>query len=98
LLLVVLGCAVIRPFSWPEAVAAVPAAAVVIAARTRRPGCAITRSCRYWRGSGLRGAEAADLRLDDIDWRAGEIAVTGEGSRTERLRCRPRPGRRWPHG
>jgi integrase/recombinase XerD len=34
---------------------------------------------------GLRGAEAAGLRLDDIDWRAGEIAVTGKGSRTERL-------------
>jgi integrase/recombinase XerD len=33
---------------------------------------------------GLRGAEAAGLRLDDIDWRAGEIAVTGKGSRTER--------------
>src|SRR5580704_15605240 len=34
---------------------------------------------------GLRGAEAAGLRLGDIDWRAGEIAVTGKGSRTERL-------------
>lgn len=34
---------------------------------------------------GLRGAEAAGLRLDDIDWRSGEIAVTGKGSRTERL-------------
>jgi integrase/recombinase XerD len=34
---------------------------------------------------GLRGAEAAGLRLDDIGWRAGEIAVTGKGSRTERL-------------
>ena len=34
---------------------------------------------------GLRGAEAAGLQLDDIDWRAGEIAVTGKGSRTERL-------------
>jgi integrase/recombinase XerD len=34
---------------------------------------------------GLRGAEAAGLALDDIDWRAGEIAVTGKGSRTERL-------------
>ncbi|HEX7163355.1 MAG TPA: site-specific integrase [Trebonia sp.] len=34
---------------------------------------------------GLRGAEAAGLRLDDIDWRAGEIAVAGKGSRIERL-------------
>jgi integrase/recombinase XerD len=34
---------------------------------------------------GLRGAEAAGLQLDDIDWRAGEIAVTGKGSRAERL-------------
>jgi integrase/recombinase XerD len=34
---------------------------------------------------GLRGAEAAGLQLDDIDWRAGEIAVAGKGGRTERL-------------
>ena len=34
---------------------------------------------------GLRGAEAAGLQLGDIGWRAGEIAVTGKGSRTERL-------------
>jgi integrase/recombinase XerD len=34
---------------------------------------------------GLRGAEAAGLRLGDIDWRAGEITVTGKGSRAERL-------------
>src|SRR5258706_5686823 len=38
---------------------------------------------------GLRGAEAAGLQLGDVDWRAGEIAVTGKGSRTERL---PPPG------
>ena len=25
------------------------------------------------------------MQLDDIDWRAGEITVTGKGSRTERL-------------
>ena len=47
---------------------------------------------------GLRGAEAAGLRLDDIDWRAGEIAVTGKGSRTERLPLLARPGRRSPRG
>jgi integrase/recombinase XerD len=29
--------------------------------------------------------QAAGLQLDDVDWRAGEIAVTGKGSRTERL-------------
>lgn len=34
---------------------------------------------------GLRGAEAAGLQLEDIDWRAGEVAITGKGDRTERL-------------
>ena len=34
---------------------------------------------------GLRGAEAAGLKLGDIDWRAGEVTVTGKGSKTERL-------------
>ena len=34
---------------------------------------------------GLRPGEVASLRLDDIDWRAGELAVTGKGHRIERL-------------
>lgn len=34
---------------------------------------------------GLRAGEVADLRLDDIDWRHGEIAVIGKGNRAERL-------------
>jgi len=34
---------------------------------------------------GLRGAEAAGLRLADIDWLAGEITVTGKGSVTETM-------------
>ncbi len=34
---------------------------------------------------GLRRGEAARLRLDDIDWRAGEISVVGKATRTERL-------------
>ncbi|MGP3962623.1 site-specific integrase [Nonomuraea sp. 3N208] len=34
---------------------------------------------------GLRSAEAAGLRLDDIDWRAGGIVVCGKGSWVERL-------------
>ena len=34
---------------------------------------------------GLRAGEVAALRLNDVDWRAGEIVVRGKGERTERL-------------
>jgi site-specific recombinase XerD len=34
---------------------------------------------------GLRAGEVAALRLEDIDWRAGEITVQGKGRRSERL-------------
>jgi site-specific recombinase XerD len=34
---------------------------------------------------GLRAAEVAALRLDDLDWQAGEIAICGKGDRLERL-------------
>jgi integrase/recombinase XerD len=34
---------------------------------------------------GLRAAEVAALRLDDIDWQAGEIVVRGKGRTEERL-------------
>jgi len=34
---------------------------------------------------GLRAAEVAGLRLDDFDWRAGEISVRGKGARVDRL-------------
>jgi len=34
---------------------------------------------------GLRSAEVAGLRLDDLDWRAGEIVVRGKGGVEERL-------------
>ncbi|MFU8842098.1 MAG: tyrosine-type recombinase/integrase, partial [Nitriliruptoraceae bacterium] len=34
---------------------------------------------------GLRAGEVAALRLDDIDWRAGELVVHGKGRRVERL-------------
>jgi integrase/recombinase XerD len=34
---------------------------------------------------GMRRGEVAALRLDDIDWRAGELLVRGKGSRVERL-------------
>jgi integrase/recombinase XerD len=34
---------------------------------------------------GLRASEVAALRLDDIDWRAGELLVRGKGNRLDRL-------------
>lgn len=34
---------------------------------------------------GLRGAEVAALRLDDVDWGRGELLVRGKGARVERL-------------
>ena len=34
---------------------------------------------------GLRAGELAALRLEDVDWRAGEIEVRGKGGRRERL-------------
>lgn len=34
---------------------------------------------------GLRANEVATLRVDDLDWRAGEITVHGKGNRTDRL-------------
>jgi integrase len=34
---------------------------------------------------GLRRSEVAGLRLDDIDWQAGELVVRGKGARQDRL-------------
>jgi integrase len=34
---------------------------------------------------GLRAGEVAALRLDDVDWRRGELLVRGKGDRHERL-------------
>jgi integrase/recombinase XerD len=34
---------------------------------------------------GLRVAEVTALRLEDLDWRAGELVISGKGNRQERL-------------
>jgi integrase/recombinase XerD len=47
----------------------------------RRDRAIVLLLCRL----GLRGGEVIGLRLDDIDWRAGEIVVTGKGGRRDRL-------------
>jgi len=36
-------------------------------------------------GLGLRRAEVAGLDIEDVDWQAGLITVTGKGARTDRL-------------
>jgi integrase/recombinase XerD len=41
---------------------------------------------------GLRAGEVAGLTLDAIDWRAGELIVSGKGSRSERLPLPPDVG------
>ncbi|HZM77079.1 MAG TPA: tyrosine-type recombinase/integrase [Candidatus Limnocylindrales bacterium] len=41
---------------------------------------------------GLRRSEVAGLRLDDIDWRSGELVVVGKGTRVERLPLPAAPG------
>ena len=43
---------------------------------------------------GLRAGEVAALRLEDIDWRAGEITVRGKGNRRDRLPLPPTRARR----
>jgi integrase/recombinase XerD len=42
---------------------------------------------------GLRRSEVAGLRLEDIDWRAGEVVVRGKGSREDRLPLPPEVGK-----
>jgi site-specific recombinase XerD len=34
---------------------------------------------------GVRGTEVADLQLDDVDWRGGEVTIRGKGNRIDRL-------------
>ena len=43
---------------------------------------------------GFRRSEVAGLRLDDIDWRAGVLAVRGKGARQDRLPLPSGRGRR----
>src|SRR3546814_10549373 len=38
---------------------------------------------------GLRAPEVIAIRLDDIDWRAGELLVRGKGQRYDRLPVPP---------
>jgi hypothetical protein len=47
---------------------------------------------------GMRRGEVARLRLEDIDWRAGELLVRGKGPRgLSGCRCQPTSASRLPH-
>lgn len=65
----------------PHEVQAVLSAYAPNSAQGRRDGAIVSLLVRL----GLRAGEAASLRLDDIDWRGGEILVRGKGGREDRM-------------
>jgi integrase/recombinase XerD len=77
--------------TWPRT--ALPSALSAVEAR-RLVGACDSETCRGRRDAavvlvllrlGLRAGEVARLELDDIDWRAGDLAVKGKGGRFDRL-------------
>jgi arsenical pump membrane protein len=67
LLVVVLACAVLRPFGWPEAVTAVPAAVVVVAVGAITPQHAWAEARRLAPVIGFLAAVLVLARLCDDD-------------------------------
>ena len=45
---------------------------------------------------GLRSQEVTAIRLDDLNWRTGEIAIRGKGGFTTACRCRSTWAKRFP--
>jgi len=75
-----------RRASLPRGISARDLEALVAAcdggsAIERRDRAIVLLLCRL----GLRGGEVVGLHLDDVDWRTGEIIVTGKGGRRDRL-------------
>ena len=60
---------------------------------TTRRGCRDIAILTLLVRLGMRSGEVAKLRLDDIDWRAGEIIVRGKANSTERIPLPPDVGR-----
>ena len=75
-----------RRSSLPKGIARADAGRCwLIVIGARRSGGATTRSSSRCCGSGLRRGEVARLTLEDIDWRAGELVVRGQGRAADRL-------------
>jgi integrase/recombinase XerD len=60
---------------------------------TTRRGCRDIAIMTMLVRLGMRSGEVAKLRLDDIDWRAGEIIVRGKANSIERIPLPPDVGR-----
>lgn len=60
---------------------------------TTRRGCRNIAILTLLVRLGMRSGEVAKLRLDDVDWRAGEIIVRGKANSTERIPLPPDVGR-----
>lgn len=60
--------------------------------RSRPTGCRDFAVLTLLLRLGLRAGEVAALTLDAIDWRAGELIVSGKGNRSERLPLPPDVG------
>lgn len=68
-------------FLEPEQVEALLGSCDVATVSGRRDLAILTVLVRM----GLRSGEVARLRLDDIDWRGGELGVRGKGNRADRM-------------
>lgn len=65
----------------PDVVSRLIASCDVTTPMGRRDAAMLTLLARL----GLRAGEAAGLRLEDVDWHAGEIVIVGKGRRMQRL-------------
>ena len=74
-----------RSRSIPEGVPATVLAALIDACDTTPAGRRARMALMLMGRLGLRAGEVARLRLDDVDWRVGEIVIAGKGGRIDRL-------------
>lgn len=75
-----------RGSALPETLCAADVAALLASCDRRRPaGCRDFAILAVLARLGLRAGEVASLRLEDVDWRRGEVTAHGKGGREDRL-------------